>query len=83
MNSKPLYFPEILGHSMPFYGTRKLTLLAYVTQNLSNLEPLVHKANKGLYHTPLAVYFWQATLTDNSLEAYSTPRPPLKKRQKK
>lgn len=41
-----------------------------------------HKANKGLYHTPLAVYFWQATLTDNSLEAYSTPPPPLKKRQK-
>lgn len=35
---------------MPFNGTRKL-IWYHVTKNLSDLEPLVHKTNKGLEAT--------------------------------
>lgn len=50
VNSNPLYFPGDLGaqHALLWH---KETYLAYVTKNLSNLEPLVHKANKGLEAT--------------------------------
>lgn len=50
VNSSPLYFPGDLGELSALLW-HKETSLAYATQNLSNLEPLAHKANKGLEAT--------------------------------